>query len=446
MNNIYLNVSEEKKESLLNALSTIDKRKLYNFYLLSCYFNPKSLIDVVSGVREFAKLNKVYIYIDKREAIAAGYDLNKKISDLFKNEHANLDFEVRVVDSDALFHTKAYALIACDDDNHGSLVIGSANLTKSGLTNKTGNIETIIPSSDRSIISGFIKNISSLQFLDLSEINNFTKSSSIAFKLALLCQGYFVHKWSDTIKQQFAVPYSLTDKGRRDIKNKDSLVSRLGFNAEAVTISKNYFEFSFEPRGDLEVNSLIKNYGIETYLGHWVPKVIFDKFATRASTKLSLKEFVENLVKAWKDQQSSIESKIEDDFRQMKEEGLLELPKRSPEAYKPFENLKQRIGVRINNKSSVNNPTGLINNDKKLRRIFLKMAEVDLPFDISNSKDISDIFDDINYTIESKKKMNRSMYAFHLAIKTVDISVVQKSDLIEKAKNSPFFNKTLFDS
>jgi hypothetical protein len=435
MQKIYLNVNEGKKENLLLELEKIDKRKIYNLYLLSCYFNPKSIVDIVSGVSEFAKINETYVYIDRREAIFAGVDLNKKIIDIFKRENLKINYEIRVVDSDVLFHTKAYALISADGDNNGSLVVGSANLTKQGLTNKSGNIETLISTQDKNVISDFIKGIDEIKTLDLDDVNDFANSNSIAFKLALLSQGYFVHRWSDTIKQHFSVPYNLSEKGKKEIKNKDSLVGQLGFNIDAATISKNYFNFSFEPRGDSEVNSLIRNYGIETYLGYWIPKVIFDRFATQKSTKLGFSDFLRKIKGAWKKQKDSIGSEIENDFSQLKKDGLLELPKRGSEHYNPFEKLSKKIDGEGEIIKSADDPdAGLLNNKRKLERIFLKLSEIDFPFDISNSKEINDIFEDINYTIESKNRKNRAMYAFILAVEEVNIDALRTLSEIEKSK------------
>lgn len=435
MQKIYLNINEEKKENLLFELKKVDKRKIYNLYLLSCYFNPKSIVDIVLGVSEFAIINEAYVYIDRREAIFAGVDLNKKIIDSFKRIKERINYKIRVVDSDALFHTKAYALISVDSDTNGSLVIGSANLTKQGLTNKSGNIETLISTQDKNIISDFIKGIDEIKTLDLGSVNYFANSNSIAFKLALLSQGYFVHRWSDTIKQHFSVPYNLSEKGKKEIKNKDSLIGRLEFNIDAATISKNYFDFSFEPRGDSEVNSLIRNYGIETYLGYWIPKVIFDRFATQKSTKLGFLDFLREIKNAWDKQKNSIGIKIENDFSQLKWDGLLELPKRGTEQYNPFEKLSIKIDGDGGIIKSADDPgAGLLNNKRKLERIFLKLSEIDFPFDISNSKEINDIFDDIKDTIELKHRKNRAMYAFNLAVEEVNIASLWTLSEIEESK------------
>lgn len=437
------NISENKKTSLLGLLLKIDKRKYHDLYLCSCYFNAYSIIDLINGIKiKKVKLSQVFLYIDRREALASGKAVLDEIEKRAIDN--NIDLTINIVNEGILFHTKAYALIANGGDKYsGSLVIGSANLTKSGLTNNTkgrGNIESLLDTQDENILSDFIEQTQNLKSILKDDLNIFDSSETLEFKLALLKQGYFVHRWSDNLNQPFAVRYRLNEKGRRSISNADSTIKKMAFDVDSASISKNYFKFDFMPRDDEKMKSLIKNYGIETYIGYWIPKIIYDELAGGSIFEESFDKFVENLTEQWDKQKEEIKEPIDGEFKRLLDEEFLdlEIAKQNKNKYDPYKLLLQRIegagGGAPSDYSSENenNTDGLLKNKNKLRRIFLRVTEKELPFDISDSKNISDIYNEIIYTIESKKRKNKAMLAFLAAVDSSDISLIIDRKKIEK--------------
>lgn len=58
----------------------------------------------------------------------------------------------------------------------------------------------------------------------------------------MLQQGRFVHKWSETFNQYFAIKYKLSEKAKNEIGN--DVLKSLGFTVDAETISRHFFDFS----------------------------------------------------------------------------------------------------------------------------------------------------------------------------------------------------------
>ncbi|WP_084545145.1 phospholipase D-like domain-containing protein [Derxia gummosa] len=140
--NTSFNTKQTKEEKLIHMLMKgVDKRYFHTLYLTSCYFSTESAISLMRKMEKLAKLKKVFLFIDRKSA----QTIEQKQFNRIRSCIRNVDVEILAVDTSTLFHSKGYA-IKSDDKNggvyRGSLAIGSANLTHTGLTeNKNGNIE-----------------------------------------------------------------------------------------------------------------------------------------------------------------------------------------------------------------------------------------------------------------------------------------------------------------
>ena len=376
-----------KKSRLLNLLSeTIDKRRYHNLYLTSCYISLDSAKKIIVDINKIVLLSEVYIYIDRKSAIAIGG--NKLTS--FCNSFKNVKVTLYSVETKHLFHSKAYALISFDENEEiycGSLVIGSANLTGLGLTKKNGNIECLLDSQDDSLLQEFLNQLDKIQIVEVSDIEKFSKAEEYSFIYALLQEGAFIHKWTDNLGQYFTIRYKLNKNGKGKVGDPD--LELMGFNIETATISKRYFIFDYVPSHLVDSENLTRNYGIETYLGFWLPndalETLFDK--------KGFKGFKARIFKALDEQLNEIKTQILKDLEYLKNEDFIESVDSDP--VKLFE---RKIDE-------------LKDNDLKLKNIFSKYEIFELPYDLRRKDEIEELFHEMVTLCESRKK-NLTMKAF----------------------------------
>jgi len=396
------NIKANKSAKLIELLRKTDKRRIHDLYLCSCYFSAEAIKSIKQDVEKYVNVNNVYVYVDRRAALSARPEDIRKIKSL---ESKNSNFFFRVVDSSVLFHTKAYALISGDINNilSGSLVIGSANLTGNGLTNgKQGNIESLLDTQDATEIADFLKRIASTKIIKLDALERFASSDSVAFVYALLKQGHFSHKWSDNIGQYLSVRHSLNNKGKLELSNSELI--NLGFNVDAASIGKRYFDFEYEPLHLKGLENLIRNFGVETYLGHWIPsstiKTLFsDSDYNNFSNKIS---------KYWTKEKSKLINKVNDDFDKLFNLGYVDKRETSP---------GDAFEVKVND---------LLNNEMKLYRAYAKFEFYNLPYDISQDDYILSLDEEIQDFIASRVKKNKAMKAYEEAISSSTLAPVQE--------------------
>lgn len=397
------NIKNCKKSNLIELLSTnIDKRRKYYVFLTTCYFSPDSAKAVITDLSKILKIAEIYIYIDRKTAIAIGKEKLKKFINSYNND---FNVELYAVDSHNLFHSKAYAAISYDGDqiNCGSLVIGSANLTGNGITSRNGNIESLLETQETDHLINFTRQLDLLNTLSIDDIDDFNDADKLNFKYALLQEGFFIHKWSDNLAQYLSVRYYLNDSGKERIS--DSAFSRAGFSIETATISKRYFNFDYNPPHLDKAKTLTKQYGIETYLGYWIPY----KAAESLIDQTEFDKFRKNLEQQLTKQLSHIKENIQEDLDFLCSEKVIDKPESNiPES---FEDKTKK----------------LLGNDFKLKRIFSKYEAFQLPYDISQKDEIEELFNEMLDLIESRKKKNTSMKAFLRAIDTVSLDEFNKA-------------------
>ncbi|WP_262966127.1 restriction endonuclease PLD domain-containing protein [Methylobacter psychrophilus] len=384
-----LHIRACKKTKLVNLLLKVqDKRRCYHLYLTSCYFTPESAKNIIGKLSESIRLTGVTVYIDRKTATLHG---NKVLTRFCKNN--SLEIELFAVNSAILFHSKAYALVSYDESNEiycGSLVVGSANLTGNGLTSRGGNIECLLDTQDDEMLKEFVSQLDSLTLINLDDIDKFKPADrdTYAFKYALLQRGAFIHKWTDDLAQYFAVRYILNDSGKEKIG--DPVFKDRGFNIDTATISKRYFHLDYKPPHLEDTKNLRKNYGIETFLGHWVPR---SDLVSLLKEK-GIEEFKTELFSAIDEQYLSIKQQINEDMEYFMSAGVVEKDDSSP-----IEIFDKKI-------------QDLRDNEYKIMRIFSKYEVFDLPYDLQEKDKIESLFYDIISLCESRKKPNAAMRRF----------------------------------
>lgn len=387
MNNAQ-HVKTFKKRELLALLDrTSDKRRRHELYLCTCYFAPDAARKLINEVVSRYKVAKVHIYIDRRTAIAIGAGRLSRYENSFKG----VEVRVWAVESPYLFHSKSYLLASFDENFDvycGSLVIGSANLTGAGLTSRSGNIECLLDTQDPDLISEHIRCLKELNLKAAIDIEVYDQADEFSFKYALIQEGAFLHKWNDTVERYFSTRYRLSEKGRATIKN--SAFEGVGFALETATISKSYFVFDYAPTHLEGAENLVRNFGIETYLGHWIPLQAIDSYVDMDD----LGRFKEALFSQLESQYSGIAESMRRDYGYLIENGLIEAGDVSP-----VELFERRVA-------------DLKENDLKLKRMFSKHDIFELPYGIEQIDQIIELFDEMLSVSESRKQKNKSMKSF----------------------------------
>lgn len=382
----YLHI-KSKKQCLIEMLRKIDKRRYHTLHLCSCYFSEDTARKLISDIKEFAHLSAVNIYIDRRAAIEYGGGGLQK----FCNSFDSLDVCINAVESSGLFHSKTYALIAFDEDGNvfsGSIVLGSANLTGAGLSSRGGNFECLIDSQDTEILEEHLSQLKKLTVLPLQKLNKFSRKEEFSFKYALLQSGVFLHKWNENLEQYLSIRYRLSENGKSRVT--DQSLEIAGFNIETATVSKRYFRFDYSPKHLDETENITRNFGIETYLGYWLPFFVSESMFDADE----LDTFKEHLFSEIEKQKDEIKKNIQKDFEYLLQEDLIE-------------------ELDVNPVDSFNNKLeSLVNNELKLKRIYSKYELFYLPYDIQQKNEILELFDEMIGVAESKKRKNKTMRAF----------------------------------
>lgn len=402
------NIKINKSAKLINLLGKVDKRRSYDLYLCSCYFSVDSIKLINDAIQDETgiKIRKLYVYVDKRAALSAQHQDLQKIR---KWESENSNFIFRIVDTNKLFHTKAYALVSRDHDNisSGSLVIGSANLTGNGLTSrKSGNIESLLDTQNHEIILDFLGCIESEKVINIDELEEFSSSDTVAFAYALLTQGLFSHKWTDNIDGYLSVRHALNEKGRAELSNND--LANLGFRIDAASVGKRYFAFKYEPLHLKGLENLIRNFGIETYLGHWIPSSVMSVIFNDSDYD----NFKNEIAKYWDKEQLELIKQINDDFDKLLQLGYVNKPDTSKFEKSQGDVFRTKVEE-------------LLRNEMKLYRAYSKFEFYNFPYDISQDDFILSLYEEIQDFIASRGRKNKAMKAYEDAINSSSLIPVQ---------------------
>lgn len=406
--NIYAN----KRGQLVRLLSKTDLRRNHELYICSCYFDIASAKKLIKELVDNIKISRATVLIDRREAILTGSsELKKFVAEISKTVETNL----RIVNHGPLFHTKAYAVSYAPDGHYkcGSLVIGSANLTRAGLIGSKGNIESLLDTQDPDYIAEFINSLASLTTIDVDSIAEFSTADSIAFKLALLNTGRFVYRWSGNLRQYMATRYLLNESGRKGLRSSETseAVAPLGFNLDSASIGKSYFDFLYEPlENAVEEIGFIRNFGIETHLGHWVPKGILDIVISEGGDEYE--RFKHEIRSYWKREQSNITEAANHDYESLLRFGIIDP-------------LEQDPGIAIRDRAEA-----MLENEIRLWRIYSKYAMSETPFEISQDGLIEEIHDEILETIGSRSNRNKSMKAYVESLERASLEPIHDLPLL----------------
>lgn len=397
----YYCLRSNKKSSIFQEISACDGRCHQSLIIHTCYLDKdlSAAKEFIAYVRSRVQyLEKVIIYADEKE-------VQKRYCDIkdFLNRFRGIDVEFNVVDCDRLFHSKAYALIAFDDDVivSGGLVVGSGNLTGNGVTSQSGNIESFLASNDIDDIQEFWDRTQNLNCVSFSEwtprdenLNEFIVNS-----------GVFLHLWTDNdySNQKLLLKYDLTEDYKQKIKEDQSTLNKLNFDINANTISKRYFIL---PDSDVSTEGWKRNYLIETYLGYWIPKTVLKQLTNKTDDE-GLNSFKEKVCQSLNEQYEAVKSTIESDYNTLVQENIIKkIVDNSGKERNPTVDIFEKINA-------------FCENENAIARLYYKYDEFDFPYDEHSDEyeeKIEEMIDCMNDTVGSYKNSRKVFVAYRDAM------------------------------
>lgn len=397
----YYCLRSNKKSSIFQEISACDGRCYQSLIIHTCYLDKdlSAAKEFIAYVRSRVQyLEKVIIYADEKE-------VQKRYCDIkyFLNHFRGIDVEFNVVDCDRLFHSKAYALIAFDDDVivSGGLVVGSGNLTGNGVTSQSGNIESFLASNDIDDIQEFWDRTQNLNCISFSEwtpkeenLNEFIVNS-----------GVFLHLWTDNdySNQKLLLKYDLTEDYKQKIKEDQSTLNKLNFDINANTISKRYFIL---PDSDVSTEGWKRNYLIETYLGYWIPKTVLKQLTNKTDDE-GLNSFKEKVCQSLNEQYENVKSTIESDYNTLVQENIIKrIVDNSGKERNPAVDILEKINA-------------FCENENAIARLYYKYDEFDFPYDEHSDEyeeKIEEMIDCMNDTVGSYKNSRKVFVAYRDAM------------------------------
>ncbi|BBD57229.1 hypothetical protein NIES204_45650 (plasmid) [Planktothrix agardhii NIES-204] len=267
----------------VTQLSNIGENE-WVFYAITCYFNPKIMIDLICDIKNILDdtLSEIHLLVDANEWLKQSMTISEFINTL----HQKLGLKIRDISwtpidcPSKLFHAKSYALISSKQglksDYNGFVLVTSGNFTKSGLNN---NVEIGQIVYDHNSLDQFVKLFFKLK--DEYALSPQKEAEQQKFQSAyqFLAQGKFYHTWHPSLDLKFRLTLSAKEIKRlyERANNEETRKNIENFTLKAIkSITDDPINlqsiFNICPKpipGDFW-----GTYSIDTLLGQWVPNEI----------------------------------------------------------------------------------------------------------------------------------------------------------------------------
>jgi hypothetical protein len=400
-------VRSNKKSIIVGLLAKCDRRRSgYKLIIHTCYFDNNAAKALIKSIRSVINISEFSLYIDNNEASKFYFEL-KELAQHFRG----IKTSIKVVCEGSLFHSKAYCVTSVEDGEiiSGSLVLGSGNLTNLGIDSQMGNVESFLGSIDTNKIDEFLNQTYSLETVTISDFNP-TRHN---FPIRLIDAGCFIHFWAESVHNYLSVKYQLTEESKNRVKQGQPILVDRDFNIEQATISKPYLQM---PDISKDISGWKKNYCIETHLGYWMPKSVYNMLINDANDDIS--KFRTQLTLFIKNNIDEAKKRIVSDYESLIAENIVEHYDKSQEDV-----FESRIYE-------------LMQNSEKLARIYYKYHVFDCPYTKEQEgyrNKMKDLFDEIKESIKSKKKKNIVMKKVEESIKECNLRLLETITIENKA-------------
>ena len=275
---------------------TISKTSPQNslFSSLSLVRNLRNLIDMAAKEVRLTNVTLMFDFseIYRRRTPTEAANALQALKDSCHKQR--IEFAWTALKAGALMHAKAYALLQymAGELEDGYIWVTSGNATQRRLGLETPKFEISSVTDKLSDLKTFIR-IWELLKTDYSA--NIDKPGAAAneygFVYGLLASGIFLHKWSMALSAQLALRYVMTVNGREKANQVPDELKKLGFELEASTLTRQPLHFKATkvlPR------AFIRTYTLDTRLGRWCPRPVWDVVSQSIQQDSAFKTFVDN--------------------------------------------------------------------------------------------------------------------------------------------------------
>ncbi len=180
--------------------------------------------------------------------------------------------------------------------------------------------------------------------------------------------------------------FQLNEEGRQRAQRG---FEELGFQTDAVSIAKTYFDFDVS-RWQTNDKNLVKKYGIECFLGHWIPRLAVDNCNDE---NVRFNQFKTALFDKLAEEKDSMLENILLDYDLLTKARVIDAPEADPTC-----TFLYRIDA-------------LRKDDVQLYRIRSDRHVFEFPYDLADTEAIRETYDDLLHSAERRRKRNMAMHA-----------------------------------
>lgn len=394
---LQTNASDGIQGAFSGAVETLKYKKQRDHVLLimSCYVDFPTIQGLIERLAGQVRLTRVRLAFEFMEAFRSRLpnDAQRQL-DALKSWCGKQDvtFTSSPIRMGALMHAKGYALIQQKGDGtrEGVVCIGSGNATPPGLgigKKRSVNIEMAYVSHTPEAVQEFIKCWNKVVKHRRKLTDAAKREDAYEFKYALLASGVFLKDWRETVRSKLGITYRLTPKGQSQWVLGDPYLVSLGAKKEQSTFSLNPFASAVDmPPGRLLPDQFTRGYTVDTLVGRWCPRSVWAVIERKLSRDAEFETFLKQFLAATDAGKLAV---IAGDERK-KSDKLVE--------FGFVTEVKDRIERWTEKIESFRD------NSEKLMRIFLKFEPFDLPYDYQSRQEVSDLWDSLFTTIESRDR------------------------------------------
>lgn len=386
------------RDALLTDVEALDKRqqRRHELWILSCYVDLKAVQTLVRELAERVRLVEVYLAFDYSEVYRYGpRKLNRQLGDLRQSctkQGIELDCCFLAAPS-GLVHAKGYAVFQRVEEEiaDGVLLLGSANLTSPGFMDGR-NVELGTLTRQITHLRSFEQTFDALwEDLGKDEIDDSVLARDRdLFNFALLSSGVFLHQWDGNLRQLVGIRYKIVNEEKWS-QLPDGLKAE-GFEL-SKTLTRQVLKLDELPRRSLP-GDFIRNFTIDTALGRWCPAEAWNTVVHPESDA-----YLEAFRAATADQI------LDDQIREasIRQEQLIREGFIAPVDSDHLESWARRI-------------KNLRDSPERLARLHTGYEAFPMPFDAQCKKEIEDLFESLEVSLDSRTHTNWATRAVRACI------------------------------
>lgn len=379
-----------KKTDLLDIIENNVEKNLkikYRLVVVSAYFD-----NTLSGLKALVD-DLLERRIAIKEVVIYGYvvDMEKNIPLGIERIFSNIKINIYAYNSTRLFHSKAIQIVRISEKKPVFSAILSANCSINGYYAK--NIEVCNYHNKKNELSAcdnVINEISKKSKI-FSPKEKLEKNDSIKFDI--LSSGVFIHKWNSTINQLTKFTIEITNK--KSEFGSDREIRKWGIE-ESKSLTMNVLNFKEIKQVDIN-SAFFKDYTIESFIGRWCPKILWDTIYSRSAKLLDIDAYIQdfNVLTNNYNLDAGVDL-LEERLNYLFANDYIE-----KSSFEKIQTWKDKI-VEIREDF-----------DKYAERFLFGYYSFDMPYDVSNTNGVNELFESIISSAKVSRNKNELSVKYH---------------------------------